>query len=114
MTHHDRGLHHFHVRKRIYQKYEPYPHPNKWKRFVDKFIYVVAIVSPLMTTHQVAKIWLEQDPSGVSVITWGASVATGSFWLTYGILHKARPIILASSLGILLSISIVIGILLYR
>jgi len=43
------GLHHFHRRKRIYQKHEPYPHPDKWKRFMDHAIYCVGVFGPIMT-----------------------------------------------------------------
>ena len=64
------GLHHFYKRKRIYQKLEPYPHPNKWKRLMDKLIYAVGIFGPVMTIPQLTKIWLDKNAAGVSAISW--------------------------------------------
>lgn len=107
------GMHHFHIRKRIHQKHEPYPHPEKWKKFVDKAIYAVAIFGPLMTLPQVIKIWVEKNAAGVSAITWTAYLLVAVFWLIYGIMHKEKPIIVMNSLWIFLEIFVVAGILIY-
>jgi len=53
---HNIGHHHQHKRKRIHQKLEEYPHPNKFVRFYDKFIYFVGIEVPIITSSQVIKI----------------------------------------------------------
>jgi len=108
-----KGLHHFHKRKRKYQKQEPYPHPDKLKRFMDKAIYFVAIFGPIMTLPQVAKIWIDKNASGVSILSWGSYLIVGIFWLIYGIMHKEKPIIIANILWIVLEIFIVIGTLIY-
>ncbi len=108
----DRGLHHFHRRKRIYQGYEPYPHPDKWKNFMDKAIYFVGIFGPVMTLPQLKKIWLDNNTAGISAISWGAYTITSSFWLCYGIMHKEKPIIITSAIWIILDILIVIGVIL--
>ena len=113
MVTHDYGLHHFHKRKRIYQKHEPYPHPNKWKKFMDKAIYAVGIFGPVMTLPQIKKIWLDHNASGVSAVSWVAYTITSSFWLTYGIMHKEKPIAITSGIWIILDILIVIGIVIY-
>lgn len=113
MPDHTKGLHHHHIRKRIHHKYEEYPHPHKFKRFIDRAIYVVGIVGPLMTIPQIVKIWVYQNASGVSLASWIAFSITSSFWLMYGIVHKEKPIIITYALWVLLKISIVIGILLY-
>ena len=49
MANHVEGLHHFHTRKRIHQKHEIYPHPDRWMNFMDKAIYVMGVFGPLMT-----------------------------------------------------------------
>lgn len=104
------GLHHLYVRKRIHQKHEKYPHPNKWKRFIDKFIYIVAIFGPLIALPQVFKIWLNQDGSGVSILTWSGYLLGGIFWIIYGFTHKVKPIIITNIIWIALEIFIIIGI----
>jgi len=39
-------------------KEEPYPHPNKWKRLMDKLIYFAGVLGPIMTIPQLSKIWV--------------------------------------------------------
>jgi len=107
------GLHNFHRRKRIHQKHEPYPHPDNLKRFIDKAILFVCIAGPLMTIPQVFKIWILRNATGVSAISWGAYLVFAFFWLMYGILHKEKPIIINSSLWIILEALVVIGTLMY-
>ena len=113
MGNHTEGLHHHHSRKRIYQKHEVYPHPDKWVNFMDKAIYAVGIFGPLMTIPQLMKIWVDKNASGVSVVSWSAYLFTAVFWLIYGIMHKEKPIIVTYSLWIILEIFIVVGILMY-
>lgn len=113
MVQDSQGLHHFHKRKRIYVKHEPYPHPDKWKRVMDKLIYIVGIFGPIMTIPQLTIIWIEKNAGGVSLISWSSYLVIAVFWITYGIMHKEKPIIFANCLWILLEIFIIIGVLLY-
>jgi len=108
-----RGLHHFHKRKRIYEKHEPYPHPDRSKRIMDKLIYLAGIVGPLLVVPQLYKIWIEKNAAGVSVISWSAFVATAVFWLIYGIMHKAKPIIFTYTIWIILELFVVVGTIIY-
>ncbi|MFC1752460.1 hypothetical protein ACFL96_03600 [Thermoproteota archaeon] len=107
-------LHHHHRRKRIHQKHEPYPHPDKAKKFMDRAIYGVGIFGPIMTLPQVSKIWIEKNAAGVSAISWGAYLITTSFWLAYGIMHKEKPIIMTYSLWLVLELFIITGVLIYQ
>lgn len=107
------GLLHAHTRKRVHQQLETYPHPNKWKRIMDKAIFVVGAVGPVMTIPQLAKIWLEKNAVGVSALSWGAYLITAIFWLMYGIMHKEKPIIFTYSIWIVLEALIVVGTLIY-
>ena len=107
------GLHHFHRRKRIYLNHEPYPHPDKWKRLMDKLIYVVGIVGPLMTIPQVLKIWVDKNAGGISIISWLTYAVTSIFWIIYGIMHKERPIIFSSILLVIFNTLVVVGAMTY-
>ena len=107
------GLHHANIRKRIYKKNEQFPHPNKFKRFMDKAIFFVGIVGPIMTIPQILQIWMNHLVSGVSVVTWSAYIFTGAFWLIYGILHNEKPIIFANIAWIISEFLIVLGFLIY-
>jgi uncharacterized protein with PQ loop repeat len=121
------GLHHFHKRKRklkgkstsqlgspkkLKSPYET-PSRNKLKGFMDTIIYIVAVLGPLIAIPQVLKIWHAQDATGVSLITWVGYLAGGFFWLTYGVLHKEKPIVITNTLWIFVQIFIIVGIVRY-
>jgi uncharacterized protein with PQ loop repeat len=110
---HGYGLHHFHRRKRIYQKHEPYPHPNKWKRLMDRLIYVVGILSPIMTIPQILQVWVEKNAAGVSLVSWFSFLIFSFFWLAYGLMHKEKPIIVMYSCLIVMNAIVVAGVLVY-
>lgn len=105
------GFNHLHKRKRIYKNFEEYPSPNKFKRFFDYFIYIIAILSPFISVPQVYAIWYFRNISGVSLLTWSGILFGGIFWLIYGFIHKEKPIIITNTLGIIFSLLIVYGIL---
>jgi len=118
------GLHHFHKRKQkgevetassLKKPKSPYETPsrNKLKGFMDTIIYIVAVLGPLIAIPQVLKIWQVQDASGVSLITWIGYLLGGFFWLSYGILHKEKPIIITNALWIFVQAFIIIGIIRY-
>ncbi len=104
-------LFHIHKRKIIHQKHEPYPHPDKLKRTMDKLIYVAGITGPFLTIPQLYDIWALGRTSGVSLTTWGLFNVVSAVWLAYGVLHREKPIIIAYSLWIFFQTLIVIGLM---
>jgi len=106
-------LHHISKRKRVHQKLEPYPHPDPKKRFIDKAIYVAALVGPLFTLPQIYNIWIQHNASGVSVITWMTFTITSFFWFYYGYVHNEKPIIFSSILWIIMQSLVWVGTLVY-
>lgn len=107
------GAHHVHVRKRIHEKYEEYPHPNPHKRFLDKLIYFVGISGPIMTIPQVYNIWILKHTIGVSIITWSWLAIVAITWTIYGIAHKEMPIIVVNLAWLFVEILIIIGLIIY-
>jgi len=106
-------IHHFHKRKRIHEKHEKYPHPQKHKRFIDKAIYFAGILGPIMSIPQIMKVWVERSPQGISVISYSSYAILDLFWIAYGVVHKEKPIVIVYTLWTLINASIVIGTLLY-
>ncbi len=102
MPTHSHADHHHH--KRLRKKDTP---------FLDKLIFFAALASPAMTFPQVFKIWIEQDASGVSIISWAAYTVTAFIWLAYGVAHKDKAIIISNGLWLTLDPLIVIGALIY-
>lgn len=113
MVNQTKGLHHYHLRKRIHQKHEPYPHPQKFKRDYDRFIYVVVILAPLTNIPQFLKVWIERDVSGVSALSWFLFSGISVTWLIYGILHKDKHVILMNTALMIMQALIAIGALIH-
>jgi uncharacterized protein with PQ loop repeat len=86
---------------------------SSWKRFLNKAIYVVGLSSPIMTLPQLYNIWIDQNATGVSSVTWGWYIIVSTFWIFYGIAHKEKPIIVISIAWVVVEALVVIGTLLY-
>ena len=105
--------HHLHVRKRVHNNLEQYPHPDKFKNTLDKLIYIVGFLGPILTIPQAYSIYSLKDASGVSLISWVWYLIAAIIWLVYAIVHKEKPLIFTNILWILTDIIIVVGILIY-
>ena len=84
------------------------------KKFVDKGIYVVGILGPISTIPQLLEIWISQNASGLSLMTWLLWISIAFFWLLYGILHKEKPIIISYIIWIIVDTIVILGIILYK
>jgi uncharacterized protein with PQ loop repeat len=121
-TMHGTGVYH-HVQKKnewkilhiIYHFFSRlFKHSNyEMKQFFDKFIAVVGLIGPLMTTPQIINVWIHHQVEGLAIASWGTYVITSTFWLIYGIIHKERAIILVNIAWILSNASVVTGIYIF-
>ena len=80
---------------------------------MEKLIYLVAFLGPLVTIPQVTKIWLEKNASGVSLFSWVAYFIGALLWVIYGFFHKEKPIIIAFSFMAILELAVIVGIIMY-
>lgn len=80
---------------------------------LTKVVLAMAIIEPLMTLPQVHGIWINKETAGVSLLTWSFYIFAAIIWLFYGLKIKDRPLIIASTLWVIVEISIVIGLLLF-
>ena len=108
-----RAITHIHRRKRVHQRLEKYPHPDKWIKLLDKFLIVIAIVGPLMVLPQILKIFILKDASGVSALSWGLFALFDIPWIIYGFVHKEKPIAIAYLLYLATNLIVVLGALIY-
>ena len=113
MVNQSSGMYHRERRRRIYEKYEEFPHPQKVKRVYDNVIYIAVILAPIMNLPQLWKIWSGKEAAGVSIISWVAFSFISVMWLIYGILHKEKPVIIMNLTLIFLQLSIALGAYLY-
>ena len=114
MPHQTLGLHHAHTRKRIHVKHEQFPSTDKFKNILDKAMYVIGALSPLMMIPQIYKIWCEKNGENISVVTWSTFALVSCFWILYGILHKEKQIIFIHVLIFLMSSIVVFLTFWYR
>lgn len=106
------AVHHYQKRKK-----SPEELTQKQKalnKFVDDIVYIVGSFGVLVFIPQLIKVWSPGDIAGVSLISWTGLFVASSFWLFYGIIHKAKPIIFINILAVFIQLLIVIGILLHK
>jgi len=107
------GIHHISRRKRVYKKLETYPHPNKWIKFLDGLLIVVAVIGPLMALPQVLQIYLFKNAVGVSALSFGLFAFFNIPWILYGFVHREKPIIIGYLFWFVINVVIVVGALIY-
>lgn len=107
------ALHHQSLRKRVHSKRQKYPHPNPAIAWFDRLIIAVGIVNAIATIPQVLQIWVSQDATGVSLVSWSYYAFAAVMFLIYGFLHRELPIIVNYSVASLLYVLVVIGTYLY-
>jgi uncharacterized protein with PQ loop repeat len=79
------------------------------KSFIDKLIYVVAVLEPMANLPQIVTIYTHQDATGVSITSWVLYALFGATWLWYGIHTKQRPMITGGFLFVITDMIVVIG-----
>jgi uncharacterized protein with PQ loop repeat len=108
------GLHHYHLRTRLYKNLEKFPHPKPLKRFFDHLMYGVGIMAPFVLLPQILTLYETKDASGFSIATWGLLACINVLWAFYGALHRERPIMLANIVMFLFNFTIVLEIFMYQ
>ncbi len=106
-------MHHINKRKRIHQKHEKYPHPNKWKRLLDDLMFVAGIILVIMTIPQAYTIWSLKSAVGVSLLTWITYFFVAVISAIYGFVHEEKPILLTHISLAVVELVIIVGIALY-
>ena len=108
------GTDHLHLRERLYKNLEPYPHPEKLKRFFDKLMFAVGTIAPLALLPQVLQIYVHRNVAGLSIWSWIFLGIINLLWAMYGFLHKEKPILIANFGMATFDFAIVLGIVLFR
>jgi len=106
------GYHHFHYRIKHAEKIIEEEN-NRLKLLVDRAVYGFGVLSVIVLFPQVFKIWSQKNASGLSLFSWVGILLGTIFWLTYGLIHKEKPIIVANLALASMDILIVLGILVF-
>lgn len=94
-----------------FYKSKQHHYKEKSIHILDKIIFPIALVSPIMTVPQVLQVWEKHQTSGLSVTTWIGFTFAAVFWTLYGLTHHEKAISIPSFFVTILDLLIVIGIL---
>jgi uncharacterized protein with PQ loop repeat len=86
---------------------------TRWKRFINRIIYIVALFGPIVTIPQVVKIWINRDATDISILTWASYFIFSLVWISYGIIHDEKPITIRYLLYSILYLMVVIAAILF-
>lgn len=107
---------HIHLRqraRRLHAVRHAYPSSNRSIRLLDGIMYGAGVVAPLVSIPQLLEIYKNHNAAGISVLTWSGYTLLSVLWLTYGVVHREQPIIVAHALWLLVNVLVVIGAILY-
>jgi uncharacterized protein with PQ loop repeat len=82
-------------------------------RTIDRLIYIVVVVGPIMNVPQLYKIWAHKDATGVSAVSWIGFSVGSLLWIVYGVAHKDKPIIIMNVALMIIQALIAVGTVLY-
>lgn len=82
------AFHHFRKRKNKVKL-------SKSHLLLDKSIYFIALIGPIMTIPQILNVWITKQTDGVSIYTWGSYFTINIVWFYYGLVHKDKAIMFA-------------------
>lgn len=108
------ALRHHQQIKEVEKQGQVLPPQGKFANFIDRIIYPVGLLGPVMTFPQLFEVWIHKSAGDLSLITWGGWLILSFIWLVYGILHKDKPIIISNILWVVIEFGVSLAIILYR
>jgi len=85
----------------------------KYPGLITKLVLFMAIAQPISTLPQLEQIWVQKQTEGVSFATWAFYEIAAVVWLAYGLKIHDRPLILTSTLWVVVQGLVVIGLIIY-
>jgi uncharacterized protein with PQ loop repeat len=79
-----------------------------------RLLGVMSGFTMIMTVPQVLTIWVWHQAAGVSILSWGAYLASALLWLWYGIEKRDKNIYLPCLGWIALDVAVIAGAVVYR
>lgn len=101
------------ISKKDQTKLRIFSSKGKFARYFSNYMFIIAIIVPLMTIPQAIKIWAFKSAEDVSLITWIAFLISAISWLIHSIIHKDRVLMINSILWVVLESIVIIGVVIY-
>ena len=83
------------------------------RTLLRRLLGLMSVATMLMTIPQVWTIWVGHEAAGVSLLSWGAYLASALLWLWHGIAQGDRNIYLPCIGWIALDAAVIAGTVLY-
>lgn len=96
------------ISKRIYKTLK------KEQKDVDRAMWLAGIVGPMTGLPQLITIYRNHSAKDLSLLSWVFFLVLCVIYLSYAIVHKIKPLIVAQILWIIVYGLITIGVLIYR
>jgi uncharacterized protein with PQ loop repeat len=78
---------------------------------LEKILPVLSIFTMVMTLPQIWSVWVQGQTAGVSLLSWGAYLASACLWFFYGLQKRDKTIYVACVGWVLLDGAVVAGVL---
>jgi uncharacterized protein with PQ loop repeat len=108
---------HIHLRRRAHRGnsvHYAYPSSNHFIKMMDRMMYAVGIIGPLVSIPQLIEIYARHNAQGISILSWTGYAFLSALWFVYGVVHREKPIILTQFLWLLVNLSVIVGAALYK
>ena len=93
------------------------PHPASLSAVSDaalrRALGAMSVFTIVMTVPQIWTIWIGQQASGVSVLSWSAYLVSALLWFWHGLRKRDRNIYLACIAWIAADSAVIVGALVY-
>jgi len=99
--------------KKVSKETSQHYHSNKWKKILDKLMYPVSLIGPIMMLPQILKIFIEKDASSIALSSWLLFLLPASMWVIYGFSHKDKVIIICNGAWFISYLLVIIGTIIY-
>lgn len=103
------GFHH-----EYHRHIHPAKHTGRLARLakrVDDFAFPMGFLAAAVNVPQLIDVYTKKDISGVSLWSWAGFLFAAVFWLFYGILHRAKTLIVINSMLIVVQGLVVVKLL---
>lgn len=81
---------------------------------MKRILAVMSFVTMAMTIPQVWIVWVDRQTAGVSLLSWGAYLASALLWFGHGLHQRDKNIYLACIGWIALDLAVILGVVLFR
>jgi uncharacterized protein with PQ loop repeat len=81
---------------------------------IDRCMMVASAIYPFTVMPQIVSIYTQHNVEGISLVSWLGFMSFGTIFLTYALVHRIKPLIVSQVLWMVVDISVVVGVLMYR